>query len=196
MRRVPASCVALLAVAALTGASPAGGPIEWSKDVKLTQLDFKQKVPIAATDAAHSWVGIDIEWECRDDKPDVAVRATFDPDQSWWRGSVPSLWGGLDAGLSRSQLQDRRTAAQRDDDLLRHEQLHFDLTELAARKIRRELDRLVCLDPTNKAAVAKVIEELERAWLAEQARYDQETDHGTDQPAQREWDRRVRRELN
>ena len=189
---LPAACAAVVAVTVLH----AGGPIEWAKDIKLTQQDFRRKVPASSTDTAHSWVGLDVVWECRDGKAIAHARAVFDPDQSWWRGSVPALWGGLDGGLSRTQLENRRTAAERDADLLRHEQLHFDLTELAARRIRRRLEGLVCANPASERDLAAAISEIERSWNVEQARYDKETDHGANLPTQRQWEARVRRALD
>ena len=191
-----AAC-ALASVVAVTAAY-AAGPIEWAKDVKLSLQDFKQKVPAASTDTAHSWVGLDVSWECREGRSESHAHAIFDPQQSWWRGSVPSLWGGLDeSSMSRSQLENRRTSAERDQDLLRHEQLHFDLTELVARKIRKQFEALprICATPGATDAVEKAIAAIEREWHDEQARYDRETDHGAGQVKQRQWELRVREAL-
>jgi hypothetical protein len=175
----------------------AAAPIEWSPTVKLTLKDFRNKVPPSTTDAAHAWVALDVAWECRDGIARSHARAIFDPDQSWWRGGTPNIWGGVEEGLSRSQLDNRRTSAQRDQDLLQHEQLHFDLTELAARKIRRELDDLAraCTTPGSNDAIGNAVAAIEGAWSDEQARYDKDTDHGTNRVKQRQWELRVRKEL-
>ena len=175
----------------------AAAPIEWSPTVKLTLQDFKNKVSPSTTDTAHAWVALDVAWECRDGKARSHARAIFDPDQSWWREGTSNIWGGVEEGLSRSQLDNRRTSAQRDQDLLQHEQLHFDLTELAARKIRRELDDLTraCATPGSNDAIGKAVAAIEGAWSDEQARYDKDTDHGTNRVKQRQWELRVRKEL-
>jgi len=175
----------------------AAAPIEWSKDVKLTQRDFRSKVPASAIDTAHSWVGLDVTWECREGDAQSHARAIFDPDQSWWRTGTSSIWGGINEGLSRSQLENRRTAAERDQDLLRHEQLHFDLTELSARKIRKQFEDLprVCATPAGDGRISAAVVEIEHAWTEEQSRYDKDTDHGANRVAQRRWELRVRRQL-
>jgi hypothetical protein len=190
------SVLALAPVVAVFSAY-AAGPIEWSKDFTLTQQHFKGAVPRTATDAAHSFVALDVAWECRQGDASSRALATFDPDQSWWNAGAPNIWGGIGDGLSRSQIDNRRSAADRDRDLLRHEQLHFDLTELTARTIRRLFDDLprVCRTPGSNTAMEKSVAAAERAWADEQAAYDRDTVHGTNLVAQRKWERRVQREL-
>lgn len=189
--KAPACVIA--AFAGCVFAHAATSPLEWTKSVKLTQKDFRSKVPSSATDAAHSWVGLDVAWECLEGRARSHARAVFDPDQSWWRGSAANIWGGIEEGLSRAQLDSRRTASERDRDLLRHEQLHFDLTELAARKIRQQFDVLpqICATPGRNAEVERSISAIQRAWSEEQIRYDNDTGHGTNQWKQREWERRI-----
>ena len=190
-----AMCV--VAVALAVTSAYAAAPIEWSPTVKLTPQDFKNKVPASTAATAHAWVALDVAWECRDGSARSHARAIFDPDQSWWRGATSNIWGGVEGGLSRTQLDNRRTSAQRDQDLLQHEQLHFDLTELAARKIRRELADLTraCSIPGSNDAIGKAVAAIEAAWSDEQARYDKDTDHGTNRVKQRQWELRVRKEL-
>jgi uncharacterized protein DUF922 len=191
------SAVRLLVLLLAGACVYAAAPIEWSKNVKLTQRDFRGKVPASATDTAHSWVGLDVAWECREGEARSHARAIFDPDQSWWRTGTPSIWGGINEGLSRSQLENRRTAAERDQDLLRHEQLHFDLTELSARKIRRQFEDLprACATPAGDSRISAAILDIERAWTDEQSRYDNDTDHGANRVTQRPWELRVLRQL-
>jgi hypothetical protein len=176
----------------------AAAPIEWSKNVPLTQRDFRSKVPSSASDTAHSWVGLDVTWECREGEARSHARAIFDPDQSWWRTGTPAIWGGLDEGLSRTQLENRRTPAERDQDLLRHEQLHFDLTEISARKIRKQFEDLsrACATPGGDRRIGTAVADIERAWAEEQSRYDKDTDHGANRVTQRQWELRVRRQLD
>jgi hypothetical protein len=192
----PALGITVLMMAA--SVASAAGPIEWSKNVKLTERDFRKKAPDSGTDSAHSWVGLEVSWECREAEPRSQVVAIFDPDQSWWRSTTTSIWGGgVEEGLSRSQLENRRTPAERDRDLLRHEQLHFDLTELSARQIRKHLEQhsRVCAVPGSHAEIDAAIADLQREWTAEQSKYDKETDHGANRVKQRQWELRVKREI-
>jgi hypothetical protein len=204
MKIAACACAAVLVVLAVhaageQAASAYGNDVlVWSKDVKLSREHFKAKVPPATREAAYGWVGLDVSWECRDGKGSWYATAVFDPARSWWPPAIPGLSRGLGAGMSRAEIESRQTAVRRDDeDLLRHEQLHFDLTELAARKIRRQLDDLqrVCTTPGAAAGIGKAIDDIERHWLDEQTAYDKETDHGINLPRQRQWDLRVRRAL-
>ena len=179
--------------------APVGEVIEWSKDARLSKDSFKATAPAVAVATAHGWVGLEVEWECREDKPISHARAVFDPAQSWWRSAAEgNLWGTVDVdSMSRSQLENRRTLAEREADLLRHEQLHFDLTELAARKIRQQLDGLqkACETPGATADIEQAINDIEHGWMDEQAAYDKQTGHGTNLVRQRQWELRVRRAL-
>src|SRR5262245_47932774 len=189
--------VCMLTASLMVAVTHAGAPIEWSAGTALAQTDFRAKVPAAASDAAHSYVSLDVSWECRDGRVQWRSRAVFDPDQSWWRGSTSNIWGGIEQGFSRTQLDNRKTAADRDRDLLKHEQLHFDLTELAARSIRRQFEwsTRVCMATERIAEMEKSVAEIQQAWSGEQIRYDKETDHGVNQWKQREWEQRVTRSL-
>jgi hypothetical protein len=198
MKRMRARGLHIAALGALLASGVyAASPIEWSNDYKLRPQDFRQRVPATATDAAHSFVGIDVAWECGETAEPPYARAMFDPEQSWWRGTAGNVWGSPEQGLSRSQLEYSRSASQRESDLLRHEQLHFDLTELTARKIRNLFKRLaeVCLDGTAEEEIRHPVGELERLWLAEQERYDRETGNGTVRGKQLQWEQRIQREL-
>lgn len=189
------ACV--LAASVAVNAIRAAAPIEWTATTALAQTDFRAKVPAAASDAAHSYVALDVSWECAEGAARWRSRAIFDPDRSWWRGTTGNIWGGIEQELSRTQLDNRRTTAERDRDLLKHEQLHFDLTELAARRIRRGFESAtrLCLTAENNAGQQKAVAAIQQAWSDEQIRYDKETDHGVNQWKQREWERRVNRSL-
>ena len=88
--------------------------IAWARDRSLTWTDFQAKAPAQAVEAAGSCVGFGVSWECVDAGITFVVKAAFDPAQSWVR------------------------AGSETDALLRHEQTHFDLTELFARRLRKQ----------------------------------------------------------
>jgi hypothetical protein len=129
-----------------------------------------------------SWIAIDATWQCDASGELVAsTRATFDPTQSWWRLGQTS-----------------ETLSPRDVQLLQHEQLHFDLTEIAVRKIRKRLEedfRNACARPGGTAEIREFIADVDRALQAEQRQYDRETTHGTNASAQQRWEARIRRDL-
>ncbi len=89
----------------------------------------------------------------------------------------------------------RSWARDTSDALLRHEQLHFDLAELYARKIRKRIDELKKSGVTDvkdiNAAIQILLDESNDA----DRRYDVETLHGALVKKQKEWERRISREL-
>jgi hypothetical protein len=87
---------------------------------------------------------------------------------------------------------------QRDMQLLEHEQLHFDIAELAVRKIRKRFDEMTnsCTDPGGTESLQHTITEIDRDLQEEQRHYDRETSHGTNAAAQDRWKRAIRRRLD
>ncbi len=89
---------------------------------------------------------------------------------------------------------------------LRHEQVHFDLAEVEARRLTREADtvvkQLVGRADTPEEAVAELqqlwaehFEQVRQAFLEMEARYDAETRHGRNPSEQTEWFARAKRGL-
>jgi hypothetical protein len=157
--------------------------IEWSKDRKLDIKDFKARVPALSWEASRSWVAIEVDWGCREGQAFSEARAVFDPNGSWWREAGPNLWQGSDDSLLLSQPDDHGRA------LLAHEQLHFDLTEVWARKVRALFKALpeACRVPGGTRGIEKAIADFERDWEREQKTCDDETDHGANAVRQKAW---------
>jgi hypothetical protein len=173
-RALAVACVVMIWCAPLARAQRgADSPqlIEWSADRKLTIEDFTAKVPARTTSASLSWVAIEVSWECVDGSAASRARSVFDPSRSWWRQS-----GG-----------------DGDRALLAHERLHFDLTELWARRIRAALQALpaACRTSGNAHELDAAVEELEHKWLVEQKQYDKETANGFDAATQKAWSKRI-----
>jgi hypothetical protein len=191
----------LLAVASMmleVHAVSAQAVIEWSRERRLSKQDFQGRVPNISSASSFSWIVIDVSWGCEDGQPAAHARATFDRSRSWWRAGTSSIWQTDVGNASRSELDTRRSPAQADAQLLSHEQTHFDIAELAARRIRREFERLkeICATPEATSNMAEVIADIDRELQNEQERYDRETAHGTNVSRQRDWERRVQRDLH
>jgi Bacterial protein of unknown function (DUF922) len=172
--------------------------IEWSSDRPLSKEDFKGRVPPSAPNASLSWLNIDASWECEAGELIAAARATFDPSRSWWRTPQGNVWETAErtSGVNRTHVDARRSLLQREMQLLEHEQLHFDLTELAARRIRKRFVDVkdACAERTDDLRDA--IADIDRALQTQQSLYDRETAHGTNAAAQDQWKRRIRKELD
>lgn len=115
----------------------------------------------------------------------ISYIATFQPECSWW---------------NPKSLGDRK------EYILQHEQVHFAITELTARKLNREygdyLSQFVAVGNT----MAEVREQLRKEAgrlsgkgntkaLAEHTAFDEDTSIAYDQKTQQEWYDRVTREL-
>ena len=125
--------------------------------------------PSAVTDT-----GFRAQLECRNGALDIRVEAEFYINSSW--------------------VKPGRKSAE----LLRHEQGHFDITELYARKMRKAIReaKIGCEDDRRaEAAGKKIFEELDREWEKEEKRYDVETGDGTELGKQKEAEVRIGREM-
>ena len=148
----------------------------WSARRPLAWSDFKGTPPSDGSEGAKTSYSLYTAWRCRGSAFEYRVVAGFRPRQSWVKAIV------------LNDTTQRRT-------VLGHEQTHFDIAELHARRMRRafgELDR-----PCSKteAEMRSFVRDLTEAEKAEQRRYDAETDHGLlDQP-QSSWTLQVQRRL-
>jgi len=81
------------------------------------------------------------------------------------------------------------------DNILKHEQGHFDITEIYARKIRRRLKKTIftknSFNNTVKSIWDKSLKELD----AFQDLYDTQTEHSINKEKQAEWNKRIAQEL-
>jgi hypothetical protein len=140
----------------------------WQADVPLTRSDFEAPPDPDSPpyQTAGSKLTSSIQLSCTGDVPDFRVVAEFDRNSSWARPEMP-------------------------DRLLRHEQLHFDIAEVYARRSRREFREID--DPCRNAAAVRAMAQRNDALGGEVQRlYDEETGHGTEPEAQADWARKVR----
>ena len=88
-----------------------------------------------------------------------------------------------------------RNAARASPALLRHEQLHFDLTEIHTRLLRQKLT-LIKFDCEHlQPAFNNLTKVAFLAWQREEARYDGESNHGLNAAKQQEWDQKIQQRL-
>lgn len=149
-------------------------PIEWSK-ILLTWENFEAALPSEKPEhAAASSTGITYSWSYSTAQgiPELrfSVHTYFYPKKSW----VDSL---------------RKTPA-----LLKHEQLHFDISELYARKLLKALKEYVAMRNI-RVDLREIHQEIEAERKFLQNQYDKETRHGTDNPAQLQWEKTIQNEL-
>ena len=143
----------------------------WDADQSLNWEDFKGTPEVTSNFSAVSATYIETTHGCSENGSFAyQVRAAFVKDQSWTR-DVHS------------------------QDLLEHEQLHFDLTEYFARKMRHELGELVspCDKPLEKIKIK--IDSLYAQMEHAHQLYDIYTQHGLDHQQQGEWEDYIAKKL-
>ena len=86
----------------------------------------------------------------------------------------------------------------RNDHLLKHEQLHFDITELYARKLKKQLAEVNvnALGKQPREILNRYYKIIDKERTLMQQKYDKETNHSIDKNAQARWQEFVERELN
>lgn len=154
-------------------------PIEesmlWEESYKLKWSDFKgqPKNNIDAAALTVSGITLDISAKTTETKLiefTVIVEARFYHDQSWYRKEMASPF------------------------ILAHEQLHFDITELYARKFRYQIDKT-----TFSIHIKKEMEKLNKAINTElkdmQEKYDRDSNFSRNVETQRKWQKYIRTEL-
>jgi hypothetical protein len=81
--------------------------------------------------------------------------------------------------------------------ILAHEQRHFDLTEIYARKLRRDLSAMPkCVDRTScDVRINAIFDSVLKDHRAAQRLYDQESAHSANHAKQAEWSRKIQQSL-
>ena len=148
--------------------------IPWRPDLELEWSDFRGKPNKESIIAAVTASGISYTFNAmeRDGFYEVEyqVDTFFYPDESWYQQEMC------------------------DDLILSHENLHFDITELFARKMRRLMDRTKFTENVRseiKDIYKEILEELD----AFQDRYDSETNFSRNRSAQLRWNEEISKAL-
>ena len=146
--------------------------IYWSQHDPLTWDDFKGDPDYRNRFAsAISSTGIIYKYRCEDGIITITVESMFIKSESWVK----------DAALTDYHLQ--------------HEQLHFDITELYARKLRKELNqRVLYCGEENK--LEHLVNRKLSEWDNEQKVYDKQTHHSLDEEKQIVWNELIESELS
>jgi hypothetical protein len=154
-----------------TPSHPGPETITWSEKRLLTWTDFTAKPLPSAPNAALSQVSILPHAEAMGEEISFDVNARFTPGLSWVR-------------------TDKKTPY-----LLKHEQGHFDIGELFARKMRKELILKVFVQETFASDYKAITSRISSEFLKYTEEYDLETKHSLVKEKQLEWDLRISREL-
>jgi len=162
----------LFTTAAQAQANTAGGALHWSASRPLVLADFKGRPRTGETHAALTSATIVAEVACKGGQFTGHVQAAFDPTVSWWREPA--------------------TATPK---LLRHEQLHFDITEVYARRLRQKLAAVRVPCAQLGSAFELLAQGVYAEWEKAEQQYDRDTNHGLKPEPQAQWETQVQQQL-
>ncbi len=147
-----------------------GERLKWDSQTRLSWKDFKGKSNKNSMLAAETNSGIHFSYQCSGNKMDFDIYAYFDKEKSW-------------------------TKPNSTDVVLNHEQLHFDITELYARKMRQKFLSLRNPCKKSKAELQGVFSALMKEHRTMQNTYDRETNHSLKEKEQAKWQADIESEL-
>ncbi|MFN6946454.1 MAG: hypothetical protein ACK4ND_16015 [Cytophagaceae bacterium] len=145
-----------------------GTRIEWKENYKLRWEDFAGDCGGDGKHSAMTCSDINVKSYKKGDRIFYNVSSSFMKEVSWTK--------------SKSEA------------LLAHEQLHFDITELYGRKMRKALS-----EPQRnltKQEFKAIIDPVFDEWGKMEKLYDKETRHGLNKVKQKEWEQMVERKLH
>ena len=147
--------------------------IVWNQHQKLKWSDFQALPDTLSTYRAMTYVQVGLKYEEYQNYIAFDIPTYFYKNLSW-------------------------TKSNKNDLLLRHEQLHFDMAELMARKIRKAFEEFEINNPNS---IYEDLKQIYKKYYGTEldsynAQYDKQTDHGTIESKQIEWELKIRNELN
>lgn len=147
----------------------------WRESYKLSWSDFKGEPNYEVSASAITAYGISFRFSITEKDAHIMSFTTevlchFYPEKSWYKPD------------------------ERSDTLLKHEQLHFDITELHARKLRYAIAELK-VSKSLKKELKTLNNRVNKALTAMQKRYDDETNYSRNDESQIKWQTFVSEEL-
>jgi hypothetical protein len=164
----------LMAVIPLMAVTPAGpraidGEIRWKAGSRLSWEDFQGRPDRLSPMDALTESGITYSWSCDWRGFKIEAYALFVPEGSWVKEPT--------------------------NELLMHEQGHFDITEIHARKLRKFFAEHPDPCRLGKTGIDNAAKTFITANYDAQNQYDEATNHGENTRAQKEWVTRIAAEL-
>lgn len=135
--------------------------IRWRKGMRLDWSDFKGRPERLSPMDALTESGISFSWSCDRNGFHLETYALFVPNGSWVKDPTPHL--------------------------LSHEQAHFDITEIHARKLRKYFSEHRNPCALGKDGIDKASKTIIKASYDMQNEYDDATSHGENRRMQKLW---------
>lgn len=147
--------------------------IYWTKDYQLTWDDFLKKAPTGSKNAAISSIVVSpyCRYVSKENTLYFDVTTYFQKNKSWVKKAAKS------------------------ERALKHEQGHFDINEIYARRLRKTISTFKFKKTGSKSTIAKMFKKNQDELDAEQNLYDKETNYHINEQKQIEWDAKIAKEL-
>ena len=139
--------------------------IEWNAERRLTWADYKSRPNPESDAAASTTTTLIVEYNISRNRFQYKIQSLFSKTRSW--------------GLHKT------------DYILSHEQGHFDIAEVFARKLHKKLSEYKFNPKTYKKDLKKIYEEVTDEKEETQNEYDEETKHSINKRKQAEWLRKI-----
>ena len=170
-RLLTALLLSLSSLAAVAQTTQSGS-LHWSAGRPLVLADFEGRPRPGEAHAALTSATMVAKVACRSNQFSGSVQAAFDPTRSW--------------------VRDPTTMTPR---LLHHEQLHFDITEMYARRLRQKLTSANIPCAQLGPAFERLSQGVYADWEKAESQYDIATNHGLKPVQQAQWDAQVQQQL-
>ncbi len=163
-------------------------PIIWQPGVKLKWENYMQSVGKPSPNAgdAHTYCNLycNIDNVPGDNAESVAVNiyAVMLPNNSW----VAVKWSPMEKGLWQEI---------NNDTLLAYEQLHFDIAELVARQLRRDLSQVLLPRTIYRKKITKMLDDAAITLNKLQQQYDDAVKHNPASPQMALWQQDIAQKL-
>jgi hypothetical protein len=144
--------------------------IEWSAIKRLTWNDYMAEPSSNSDAAAITSTALGVEYHLKNNNLTYTITCRFSKKTSWGRHKT--------------------------DYILQHEQGHFDITELFARKLAKELKAYKFNPRKYQDEVSKIYKKVMEEKEEYQNKYDKETDFSRNKQQQAEWLQKIKDELD
>ncbi len=157
------SCSCFLLIARAQSSND--GFIDWSENRPLAWADYQGTPDASSSSAASTSTLVQVQYGFKNQTVDFHIRCCFSPTRSW--------------GLHK------------DDYILSHEQGHFDISELFARKLCSKLRDYSFNPSTYQKDLDRIYNSVMKERQEMQDQYDRETNHSIDRTAQAAWKKKI-----
>ncbi len=169
MKRIFPLLLVLLSVSTLQAQDAGEDILTWNKDRKLTWSDYKASPNPKSDAAATTSTSLSIDYHFKEGQFSYTIKSWFSRTRSWGRNKTAYI--------------------------LAHEQGHFDIAEVYARKLHQRMSTYTFNKQHYQKELNRIYKEVADEKAAVQAQYDYETRHSIDEVKQAEWLKKISRML-